>query len=86
MTGCFVREKGFYQFPTAFVMKTSFADTIDALAVRSKMMDFTIKDLIQESSEDVLSTRVYPNPAQFKIIFEIEQKRDFDKRRRFKNL
>ena len=81
VTGCFVREKGFYQFPTAFVMKTSFADTIDALAVRSKMMDFTIKDLIQESSEDVLSTRVYPNPAQFKIIFEIEQNKDFDKRR-----
>ncbi len=71
LSGAFFRSpttKGY----TGFVMKTVIQDSIYEKPIVTKEIVMPLEDLVQESSEEIFSIKVYPNPAKFKVTFEIE--------------
>ncbi len=72
LAGSFVRTDQ-ERYVTAFVMRTLISDSgqISQTSLRPKAF-YVVDELIQETSEAVLNARVYPNPARFKVTFEID--------------
>lgn len=55
-----------------FVMKTLRHDTIIQETTTTQETLVNVEDLIQKTSEEILSVKVFPNPASFAIAFEVD--------------